>query len=166
MMTYLLIAFVLAVIWSPVMWLRQTPRQKLITAMRQLALSKGIRVKLSKPADAREGEGRLEYVTYSLPWHPDSRPSSAPRMEKWLLVKFSSRYGAPSPWLDWQWLGRECNDSLMPSLESVLPELPKDICAVESNISGIFVYWQERGEIADVSRLFTQLDFLRKAIRN
>jgi len=58
-MTYLLILFVLAIILSPVMWFRQSPRQKLITDMRKEAREKKLWVKLSVPADAREGEGRL-----------------------------------------------------------------------------------------------------------
>jgi len=164
-MTYLLIAFVLALILSPLMWFRQSPRQKLITAMRKEAASKGIRVKLSKPADAREGEGRLEYVTYTLPWLPDSAASMEPRMEKWLLVK-GTRRGDPSNWNSWQWLGRESNDALITPIGFALEKLPENISALEACSEGVRIYWQERGQLYDVQAIFEHLDKLREAIRN
>ncbi len=164
-MTYLLIAFVLAIILSPVMWFRQSPRQKLITDMRKEAREKKLWVKLSVPADAHEGEGRLEYVTYTLTWLPDSNPSMEPRMEKWLLIKDTHR-GDSSHWENWQWLGRESNESLSAPIGLVLEQLPKSITALESCSEGVRIYWQERGELHDVQVIFDQLSKLRNAIRN
>lgn len=164
-MTYLLIAFVLAIILSPLMWFRQSPRQKLITAMRQKAAAKGLRVKLSKPAAARKGEGRLEYVTYTLPWNPGSDPSVEPRTEKWLLLKDTHR-GDPSPWAEWQWMGRESNDSLVSCIGSTLEKLPKDVASLEASSEGVRIYWQERGNLEDVEMMSHQLSALRGAIRN
>ncbi len=164
-MTYLLIAFVLAVILSPLMWFRQSPRQKLITAMRQHAAAKGLRVKLSKPADAREGEGRLEYVTYLLPWNPGSYPSSEPRMEKWLLIKETHR-GDPSPWPEWQWRGRESNDRLISTMGVVLEALPKNVAALEACSDGVRIYWQERGDLEEIELISHQLLILKGVIRN
>jgi len=164
-MTYLLIAFVLALILSPLMWFRQSPRQKLITAMRKEAAAKGIRVKLSKPADAREGEGRLEYVTYTLPWLPDSPASMEPRMEKWLLIK-GTRRGDPSPWDSWQWLGRASNDALVTSIGFALEKLPENVSALEACSEGVRIYWQEQAQLHDVQIVFNHLDKLREAIRH
>ncbi|MBQ0711671.1 MAG: hypothetical protein KBT53_01785 [Porticoccus sp.] len=164
-MTYLLIAFVLAIILSPLMWFRQSPRQKLITAMRQKAAATGLRVKLSKPAAARKGEGRLEYVTYTLPWNPGSNPSVEPRMEKWLLLKDTHR-GDPSPWAEWQWMGRESNDRLASCIGSTLKKLSKDVVALEATSEGVRIYWQERGNLDDVEMMSHQLSALRGAIRN
>jgi hypothetical protein len=164
-MTYLLIAFVLAIILSPLMWFRQSPRQKLIMAMRQKAAVKGLRVKLSKPADAREGEGRLEYVTYTLPWNPGSDPSGEPRMERWLLLR-ETRRGDLSPWPEWQWVGRESNDSLVSCIGSALEKLPKTVAALEASPEGVRIYWQERGDLNDIEVVSYQLFALRGAIRN
>lgn len=164
-MTYLLIAFVLAIILSPVMWFRQSPRQKLITDMRKEAREKKLWVKLSVPADAREGEGRLEYVTYTLTWVPDSNPSIEPRMEKWLLIKDTHR-GDSSHWENWQWLGRESNESLNTPIGLALEQLPKSITGLESCSEGVRIYWQERGELHDVQVIFDQLSKLRNAIRH
>lgn len=164
-MTYLLIAFVLAIILSPLMWFRQSPRQKLITDMRKEAREKSLWVRLSKPAGTREGEGRLEYVTYTLTWVPDSNPSMEPRMEKWLLIKDTHR-GDPSPWESWQWLGRESNDSLNTPIGSALQQLPKSIAALEACSEGVRIYWQERGELHDVQVIFDQLSKLRDVMRS
>lgn len=163
-MTYLLIAFVLAIILSPLMWFRQSPRQKLITDMRKEAAAKSIRVKLSKPADAREGEGRLEYVTYTLPWLPDSSASMEPRMEKWLLVK-GARRGDPSTWAGWQWLGREANDALITPIGYTLEKWPENVSALEACSEGVRIYWQERAQLHDVQVIFDHLDRLRETIR-
>tara|TARA_R110001592_G_scaffold260282_1_gene524688 strand:+ start:7709 stop:8203 length:495 start_codon:yes stop_codon:yes gene_type:complete len=164
-MTYLLIAFVLAIILSPLMWFRQSPRQKLITDMRKEAAAKGLRVKLSKPADAREGEGRLEYVTYRLPWATDSDPSIEAVMEKWLLIK-DTRRGDPSPWSPWQWLGYESNELLHDVIGDVIKSLPADVVALEVCKSGVLVFWQERGSLDDVTVIYNQLHKLRTRIRN
>ena len=147
------------------MWFRQSPRQKLITDMRKEAREKKLWVKLSVPADAREGEGRLEYVTYTLTWVPDSNPSMEPRMEKWLLIKDTHR-GDPSQWENWQWLGRESNEGLNTSIGLALEKLPKSIAALEACSEGVRIYWQERGELYDVQVIFDQLSKLRNAIRH
>ena len=55
-MTYLLIAFVLLVILSPLMWFRQSPRQNLMINMRKEATRLGLIVSLSAPPDARQGK--------------------------------------------------------------------------------------------------------------
>jgi hypothetical protein len=164
-MTYLLIAFVLLIIISPLMWFRQSPRQKLITDMRRDAASKGMSVKLSRPADAREGEGRLECVKYTLPWLAETEPSPIPRMEKWLLVR-ETRRGDPSPWPPWQWLGRESNEKLYPILGDVLEVLPTNVSALEARPDGLAAYWQERGELTDVQKIYQQLTSLRDTIRH
>ena len=163
-MTYLLIVLVFAIIVSPMLWLRQTPRQKLVTAMRQQAARAGIHVSLVRPPDAREGEGRLEFVKYSLPWLPKTTSLPLPRMEKWLLVR-QTRRGDPSPWADWQWLGREANPVIHDAIGAALQALPQSVSALEASAAGLSIYWQERGELADIEGINSQLTTLREAIR-
>ena len=163
-MTYLLIALVLAIIISPMLWLRQTPRQKQVTAMRQAASRAGFQVRLVPPPDAREGEGRLEYVSYILPWQPDTEPSPQPRMEKWRLVR-DTRRGDPAPWDNWQWLGREANPALTDIIGATVDSLPDTVKGLEASHSGLSVYWQERGEVADIATMKEQLLALMAAIR-
>ena len=67
-MTWLLIVFGVAVVVSPLMWFRQSPRQKLITELRRAAGSMGLQVSLHRRPDAREDETRWSAVCYRLPW--------------------------------------------------------------------------------------------------
>ncbi len=164
-MTYLLIAFVLLVILSPLMWFRQSPRQNLMINMRKEATRLGLIVSLSAPPDARQGETRLDCVTYRLPWIPDSSRSQKPRMEDWLLAKGVSR-GSPSPWLRWQWLSRESNDLIMDAIGLVLDGLPADIFGLEARSDGLIIYWKEHGGLEDVITVYELLFLLRKNIRS
>lgn len=163
-MTYLLIVLVLAIIVSPMLWLRQTPRQKLITAMRQQAAKGGLQVRLVRPPDAREGEGRLEFVCYTLPWLPKTKPSGLVRAEQWLLLK-GSRRGDPSPWPNWTWLGREPDPQLNLEIGAALGLLPESVGALEVSAAGLSVHWQERGEVEDIERICLGLSDLRQVIR-
>jgi hypothetical protein len=67
-MTWLLIVLGVAVVISPLMWFRQSPRQKLITELRRSAGSAGLQVSLYRRPDARDEETRLECVCYRIPW--------------------------------------------------------------------------------------------------
>ncbi len=163
-MTYLLIVLVMAIIVSPMLWLRQTPRQKLITAMRQTAAREGFHIRLVNPPDAREGEGHLEYVSYTLPWRGKAPQEPLPRMEKWLLV-FETRRGDPSPWANWQWLGREANPVLNDAIGEVIGCLPPSVKGLEASAAGLSIYWQERGEESDVAVMGAQLIALMNVIR-
>ena len=71
-MTWLLIVLAVAVVLSPLMWFRQSPRQKLITDLRRSASALGLQVSLHRRPDAREEETRLETVCYRLPWLSDN----------------------------------------------------------------------------------------------
>ncbi|MEJ6611828.1 MAG: hypothetical protein QNL64_00880 [Porticoccus sp.] len=164
-MTYLLIAFVLLIIISPLMWFRQSPRQNLIIDMRKEAARLGLIVSLSAPPDARQGETRLECITYKLPWMLDSSSSQQPRMENWLLVKGASR-GSSSPWLPWQWLSRESSGFTMDAIGVALAAIPGDISALEARGDGLLVYWKEYGELEDVAAIYELLFLLRKNIRS
>lgn len=163
-MTYLLIALVMAIIVSPMLWLRQTPRQKLVSAMRQTAAREGFHIRLVNPPDAREGEGHLEYVSYTLPWRGKTPQTPLPRMEKWLLVS-DTRRGDPSPWINWQWLGREANPVLDVPIGDVVRNLPAAVKGLEASAAGLSIYWQERGKESDVAVMAEQLLLLMSAIR-
>ena len=84
-MTWLLILFGVAVVVSPLMWFRQSPRQKLITELRRAASSMGLQVSLHRRPDARDDETRLECVCYRLPWLDDSC------RQNWVLQRYSNR---------------------------------------------------------------------------
>ena len=163
-MTYLLIALVLAIILSPLMSLRASPRQKHITALRQCASHQGLKVRLSRPAGAREGEGRMDTVIYRLLWAVDSRPSSLRRAEQWLLIRGDQR-GDASDWDGWRWLTLRPEQALMADIGLVIESLIDDMTGFEAGPEGLSVYWQEHGEAADVEQLAAALKRLQSRVR-
>ncbi len=163
-MSYLLVALVLALILSSLIWIKPSARQKKSAQMRSLASSKGLNVQLSKAPDAREGEGRLEYVQYQLHWPLDSKPNPTPFAEDWLLVK-NTRRGDPSPWADWRWLGRKAAGALHPFIERTLNELPEDVVGLAASGRNLSIFWREQGELEEVACIAEALENLRVAIR-
>ena len=164
-MTYLLIAVILAIILSPILGMRQSPRQKLITELRQTAKRQGLQVNLSRPADAREGEGRLDTAVYRLPWPIDSRSSGLRRAEEWLLVR-DTRRGDKSEWDDWNWLTLPVADELLSAVGQAVTQLKAEFSALEASSDGLSVYWQEQGTAGDVERVALILKQLQQQIRH
>lgn len=167
-MTYLLILLAFALIVSPLMWMRQSPRQKQVAALRKEAGMQGLSVKLCHAPDAREGEGRLDHMSYKLPWLPNTTPSEQPRMENWVLVRRlrPGYHGYDSPWSPWQWLAREANNVLYPALGDAVDALPASVMAIQPDTDGVAVIWKEDGTIDDVGMIKQHLMALRNAIRN
>ncbi len=164
-MTYLLILFVFLIIISPLMWFRQSPRQKLLICMRKKATTLGMTVQLSTSADNQSEKKRLDCVTYKLPWHLDSVRSSKTHMEDWLLIK-SIKRGEASIWSEWSWLGRQCNKDITREIDSALKNLPNTISALQARSDGIMVYWKEEGGGEDVLNIHDSLLALRNVIRD
>jgi len=163
-MTYLLIVLVLLVILSPLMWFRQSPRQKLIIDMRKKALSLGLVVNLSSSPASREEAARLDCVAYMLLWVSGTEPSPKPYMENWLLVSNSTR-GDSSLWSEWRWISSKANSCLTDIIEITLSGLPFNVNALEARANGLVVYWKEAGELQDVIVIHKLLSELRKNIR-
>lgn len=163
-MTYLLIALVLAIILSPLLGMRSSPRQKLVADLRRCAVSNGLQIKLSRLAGAREGEGRLDSVLYRLRWLKDTKPSTLRRGEEWLLIRGGHR-GDAAPWGEWRWLSLPPALELQAAIGVAVEALTGDITGFEASREGLAVYWRERGESADVKQLAEALKKLQKSIR-
>ena len=156
-MTWLLIVIGVAIVISPLMWFRQSPRQKLVTDLRRLANSMGLQVSLDRRPDAREDETGLECVRYSLPWlDNDCR-------QAWVLHRFSQRGWQPdSPELSnsgWLWTIAQASPQWDPVLAENLDELPAGVSAVIANKAGIGVIWDERDDSSDLEKV---ANFLKK----
>ena len=164
-MTYFLIIFVLMIIISPLMWLRQTPRQKLTIDMRKKATNLGMIVKLSATADSRKEKKRLNCVTYKLKWHPESVELSGLNIEDWTLIK-SNKRGEISVWPGWRWLDGQPSHKIMNKIELVIKKLPISVSALQVRSDGLLVYWNEEGDAVDVNNIYESLLILRGTIRD
>lgn len=135
-MDYLLIVFILMLILAPIVWVKPSRHQQKIAQLRKQASQSGLRVQLCGAPDAREGEGRLDFVKYLLPWSQEFTPQS------WLIVK-GSRRGDPSHWEGWTWLSRVPAQSI-PELGDCLKTLSNDVRGLQADNQGLAFYWQER----------------------
>ena len=154
-MTWLLIVFGMAVVLSPLMWLKQSPHQKRITELRRQASGQSLQVSLHRRPDAREGEHRLESVCYRLPWQDtDCR-------QNWVLHRASQR-GWSSDHEGWSWFVQEANPKWNPLLSEIVPIMPVGVSAIIASGQGIGVIWDERGELPEVKKICEILHRLRQ----
>src|SRR5690606_31073198 len=84
---YLLIALVVLMVVSPLLWLRQTPGQARITAFRNRALQLGLKVQMVPRADADPADRQPDAVRYLKPLVPDSRGAMPVMDHSWILLR-------------------------------------------------------------------------------
>lgn len=157
-MTWLLIVFGVAVVISPLMWFRQSPRQKLITELRRSANGMGVQVALHRRPDAREDETRLETVCYRLPWLNENC------RQNWVLHRYSSR-GWESSSSGWLWTIAQALPHWDPIIQEVTAELPQGVSAIIANKAGIGVIWNERDDAADLQKIAHILKKLQQSAK-
>ena len=113
-MNWFLIVFGIAVVISPLMWLRQSPQAKRMTELRGMATQLSIQVSLHRRPDAREDEVSLDSVCYRLPWL-DWNAS-----ECWVLQRFSPR-GWDSHYEGWRWTQHQAHPDWDDLLAQLIP---------------------------------------------
>lgn len=158
-MKYLLIAFVIAMVISPVFWLRQSPGQARITAFRNRALQQGLKVQIVPAADAAESERSPDAVRYLRPFMPDPAGHMPVTRAPWILLR-DGRRGWESSWLGWRWFRTEAPLTLQPAIGECLALLPGSVTALRLDNQGLSVYWPETGKIDDVVLLASALNRL------
>jgi hypothetical protein len=162
-MTWLLILFGIAIVISPLMWFRQSPRQKLITELRRIANSLGLQVSLHRRPDAREDETRLECVCYRRPWLDDSC------RQNWVLHRYSKRGWAPENSLlnsqQWLWTIAEADPKWTAVLAEISGDFPQGVSAIIANKAGIGVIWNERDDASDLHKVAENLTKMQQTAK-
>jgi len=167
-MTWLLILFGVAVVVSPLMWFRQSPRQKLITELRRAASSMGLQVSLHRRPDARDDETRLECVCYRLPWLNDSC------RQNWVLQRYSNRgwesddsstINSVIKSAGWKWTIAEAHPQWNHLLEETVADIPAGVSAIIANKTGIGFIWNERDDSSDLQKVAQNLKKLQQTAK-
>jgi len=142
-MTYLLIIVIVALIISPLVWLKPSLRQQQLEQLRREARHGGLRVRLSTRPDVREGEkAHFDCACYCLPWDElNGRPSG--RMGAWTLVR-DTRRGITSGWDDWRWLAQPAPEEAGAAIEEITRSLPKEALGLVAALDGLEFYWTEK----------------------
>ncbi len=134
-MTVWIVVLLVAVVLSPLAWLRPSRRQQGRMAIRMAARSKGLGMQMS----------RQEWPH----WLPEEPPSPCPQYHR------ARRRGASDAWCYWQmsagnWVNQwrePCTDAtLLPHLHT----LPADVYKVEATTQMISLCWGEKGDAQGV----------------
>ena len=151
-LVWLLIIVVLLVAFGPVLWLRPSPRERRLAALRAQARKDGLRVEIRRypkqdlrPEDRVTAGGklldaRLDAAVYLRPLETRLRQLSA-----WRILRGTDGLPALPGWV-FEFDRKPDGAALRQALEELAPllgELPADVVAVEVEPLDLGVYWLE-----------------------
>ncbi|WP_051234015.1 hypothetical protein [Halomonas halocynthiae] len=160
-MTWLVIAGIMAMLVAPLMWLKPSPRQKRLVALRAEARRLGIEVKLeTSPAhQAKELVAAYRWL------YPVQRPGPdfmlvSPYLASPALKTFSD---------GWCWRTeplRPLPDTAQRLLNSLPEHLGDSVLAIGSSRSVLTLWWEETLSAPELSAFVEPLTELRDALEN
>ncbi|MFA5630766.1 MAG: hypothetical protein WC997_04565 [Porticoccaceae bacterium] len=163
--TYLLIALVVALVVSPLFWLKSSPGQARAAAFRQRASRLGLRVRLVPAPDAAEDDKRPSATLYLWPLPPQDTERLAAALGQWTLLR-GTRNGRLSPWPEWRWFRSDAPGAVLPHLETLLPALPANVYALKADHAGVGAYLRESGDISALDVLARALEDFEQSLGN
>ena len=158
-MTWLVIIFAVAVVLSPLMWFKQSPRQRRVSHLRSVAATFNLQVALHRRPEAREGEDALSCVCYKM------RCQHKIPFTEWVIHRFSQR-GWSSDWEGWQWFKQQADDSWSEILGNALQDMPDGVTAAMMQKSSVGVIWDERGDEENLEQIAKNLLRLKHHVEN
>lgn len=162
-MTYFLIFFIIAVVLSPLAWLKSTPAQARMTAFRQRASAVGLKVALCPPPDSAEDEKRPGAVKYFVPFNADDKMQLREAFGQWILLK-EDRRGWESRWEGWRWFRKEARESLHDAIGACISDLPDGVYGLQADSASVGVYLMEKGETSAVDQISSCLNTLLNTV--
>jgi len=153
---YLLIAFIIVVVLSPLAWLKTSPGQVRVTAFRKRAAELGLKVQLVPAPDAEEADKRPSAVCYCMFHNHAERGERNPQATNWILLH-NQRRGWDSPWESWRWFRHQPGEEQYPCIESLVKAVPTNVYAIRANPFGICLYLNETGDIRQIDEMATAL---------
>lgn len=157
-MLWLLIAFLLVVAISPLMMMRQSPRQRRVSALRDAALHCGVKVSLVARPDGRgsgsHGSGGQQYARY---WVALAEPQQG----RGAVLQRIDDNGWESAYPGWVWRDKAADRRQDRELAQLIEALPDGVLALGWDSGSVGLVWDERGEVTDVAPLCAQLALLK-----
>ena len=158
-MIWLFIVLAMLLVISPVMWLKPSPRQKRVAALRNAAMQTGLKVTLQVPP--LHGD-KVPMPAYRWPY-PPQRPGP-----DFMLVRGSHAAEALKPFAhDWRWRKeplRPLPDALEARLKRLLERLPQDALVVESDTRALTLWWHESQGYERFSTYLEDFEALRDGL--
>lgn len=158
-MEWLIIVMILMFVVTPVMWLKPSPKQRRLMALRESAKKHGVNVKMEKPP--------LHHFKGSMPayrWHyPQDEPGPT-----FVLVREECASAALEPYhAGWRWrvapLRPMSSDATQP-FESLLERLPQDAMVIESTPQALTLWWWESQSAERFSSYINDFKHLKVAL--
>ena len=150
----LIIAAVVAVslVIGPVMMLRPNPQQKRKESLRASARAKGLHFSirnLPQQADQMEKPDAMPVYFFA--------PKKQGEAPNWMLLR--THYHHEMHFLGWwAWHGDlRATDAELAILQAKLAQLPAGVAAVSGGAQGVHVYWDEKGDAADLDNIMAFL---------
>ncbi len=166
---WLIVVVVVLSLVGSVAWVMPTPLQRAQAIIRQLAMSKGLQVKVSKLQGPREvGEIAPESylaTSYGLPRTKPQRgvrPNlAASKRVTWEVFKAAglNTQGLPQGWC-WNRGEGALKSHQLEQLTLLLEQLPGDVYALSVNPVAVQAYWYERATPAELDALETVIKAL------
>ena len=160
-MKYFWIIVILALVLSPIIGLKSSPRQKKLELVRRLARQEGVDVRMARRPDARDDERSLDSMCYLLPWGGEPPPS----LRSWVLTHNGKR-GMESQWPGWNWFEGPSPPRLEATLSNIIPQLPDGVSGLLMSRVGVALHWDEKGDEQQVLAVVDGLKALRQAARD
>lgn len=153
----LIIVFVAAMAFGPLMWFRSTPAERRMVAARKHAAEQGLRVQLVSAGDLEVPslDALDQLAGYCLTPEPSSLVEGKAPLESasWRLIRERISHEAHFQGY-WNWhKKRAAGPEWHAALKEALPQLPADTAALEYQRGTLCVYWREKGGQEEVERL-------------
>jgi hypothetical protein len=159
---WIIVTIVVLSLIGSVSWVMPTPMQRAQAKIRQLAMAKGIQVKVSKLQGPRElGEVAPEsYLATSyglarqLPARGTKLDLRSSHRVTWQVFKAAglNTQGLPDAWC-WNRGEGALNAEQLEHLAQLIKQLPTDVYALGANPMAVQAYWHERATPADLDAL-------------
>ena len=157
---YLVTAVALLLVFSPVVMMMPSPRQRRQALLRERARRLGIDVRVGELPQTRRQQVRREPAEQGVVYRLSQR-------DGWHQVRAHLRCRASAAEA---WEVQEGSPVLSAAVEAALQQMaervPADVVAIELAATGPAVYWRERGSEQVVERLHGLLGELATALKN
>lgn len=158
-MIWLLMVFLLVAAISPIMMMRQSPRQRRISRLRSATLTQGVKVALIARPTGRGSSTRDEVKDqqFARYWLPLAEPQQSAGA---VLHRIDSN-GWESAYPGWVWRDKPHQRAADPQLTALIATLPPAVLALSWDGGSVGVIWDESGDVGDVELIADRLRQLK-----
>ncbi|TVQ72048.1 MAG: hypothetical protein EA373_03480 [Oceanospirillales bacterium] len=152
-----------------IMWVKPSPREKLISEIRLHARKLGFTVKMAE-IEATRGKGEMEPQKLRLPaYHLPRKYLTKSEKGQWICwqvfrTENAANRGLPEGW-SWKKGEFEVTKEMCDMICQLIEKLPKGVKALESTPIQFTVYWREEGGVDVLDAIFDAVQpFVKKEL--